>query len=260
MKKILIFILCFMLCSCYDYKELNNIRIIDYMYIDYDDSYSFTLHEVNNDDEFNVSMNELNNNNDLFLGHIKYIYLSDNLCRKGILDILNYIYRNNNFSNNYILLIGDNTDSDKYGLNSIDVYKYILDKHKDIGIYNVNNNMLGYFDDDKLIGYIDDKIYKFIMFNEGYDIYDNNNVISIYDRNIKIDKDTIYIKCYGMINSTDYNIYNYDELSNKISNILTDKINNYIDTTFESGSNLFGVSNNYKIYVEVTINKNGNTV
>ena len=92
MKKILIFILCFMLCSCYDYKELNNIRIIDYMYIDYDDSYSFTLHEVNNDDEFNVSMNELNNNNDLFLGHIKYIYLSDNLTNSLQVERIDSIY------------------------------------------------------------------------------------------------------------------------------------------------------------------------
>ena len=260
MKKLLILIICLLLCSCYDYKELNDIRIIDYVYVDYDDSYYFRLHEINNDNMIDMSLSDLDNSNDLFLGHIKYVYLSDKLCRNGINDILNYLYKNINFSNNFILLIGDDFDTDKYGLNNIDLYKHLLNDNKDIGIYNVDNDMLGYFNKDKLIGYIDDGIYKFIMFNSNYEYIDNDNIISIYDRDLKVNNGNISIKCYGTINNTDYNIYNYNELSNKISDDITNKINEYINSTLSDGSNLFGVSNNYKVNVEIILNRNGNTI
>lgn len=260
MKKIILLIMCLTLCSCFDYKELNEIRIIDYMFIDNDNGYSFKLHEVNNDDLISMDMNEFNNSDDLFMEHIKYIYLSDSLCRDGILDILTYIINTNRFSNSYKLFIGNDTDNSKYGLDGISIYKSLLDDSTDIGIFNVDNNMIGYFKDDKLIGYIDDDIYRFIMFNDGYDISDGINSISLYNNKIKYSDGNIEIKCFGKINNTDYNIYNYDELSNKLSSILKNKIKDYIDITYNSGSNLFGINEDYNIEVNIILNKNGNTI
>ena len=47
MKKILLVLMCLMMCGCYDYKELNQISIIGGIGIDYDNEYIVSLEIIN---------------------------------------------------------------------------------------------------------------------------------------------------------------------------------------------------------------------
>ena len=64
MKRLLIIVMCLLLCGCYDYKELNDINIVDGIYVTYeDDKYDDTLEVVksNKGKDGNEIKNELLN-------------------------------------------------------------------------------------------------------------------------------------------------------------------------------------------------------
>lgn len=266
MKKIIIILLCLLTTGCYDYKELNNITIIDSIRIDYDnESYKVCFKDIDNNNycDSNSNLYESFNNN-YFLKHVNTVYLSDSVCRNGINDLLNYFMRNINFSNSYKIVISNNDDNNNSiieGLDNIKLLSYLYKGDKDIGLINVDNNLLGYFKDDKLINYIDSNIYMFINFNKHIEFSDNdNNVIKIYDRDVSYKNNILRIDCYGEIVSTNYNIINYNELSDKFIKIIEDNIKSYIDIVYEDNCNIFGIDKNYSLEINLTLNKNGNLI
>lgn len=164
MKKIiLLFICCFCLSGCFDYKELNDMSIVNGIGIDYKDGEYVVYLEINNsvkkngDSELVTEIIEGSNKNIalayneaiqssskvLYAEHVNLLLLSKEIANKGIGEIIDFLLRDLTINNNYMVVIADKpkdilnikknnnsivnviVDTIKYDINS--TYKYDLD-------------------------------------------------------------------------------------------------------------------------------------
>lgn len=131
MKKILLLIILIIvfLCTtgCYDYYELNDLDIVNGIFIDYQDNkYQIYLEIVENSEEkitsnfilgkgdnLEEALTEAKNNSDkkVYLKNISTLVLSKEIVNNNILEVLEYIIRDPTINNNYIVLVSDNLES-----------------------------------------------------------------------------------------------------------------------------------------------------
>lgn len=253
MKKIILLIIClFFLTGCYDYQELSDMNIIHGIGIDYkDDEYVVSLEMVKSSKEQSsnnistnvitakdsVFANALNNaiNNSgkkAYFKHVDLIIISEELAKKGIDDVVDYMLRDVTVSSSFFTVIAEdpeevlNTELDNDSISNliVDTIRYnidttqidnidlivsnIINEKKDIALpfievdeENVTIENIAYFQKTKMVGKMNNKIYNFLILKSNNLDFDNDdNVINIYKKDISYDikKDKIIINIKGM--------------------------------------------------------------
>lgn len=289
MKKLLIMVVCLLFVSgCYDYRELNDMSVVDGIYIDYeDDKYKVMLEVVksNKGKDGNEISNEILSGNgkniskafnnaisksskEVYLGHVSLLVVSKDLCNKGINDVIDYVLRDINISNDYMILVSDSKNIFDMEVDNESISQRIVSLvNVKLGNNNVTVDMVGnkllnkniklvipylevkndkfvlskvsYFKDDKLEGIMNDRLYNFFMLdNISTEFSYKGNVISIYDKKIKYDvredKINISIEALGKVLEIDkkYNldkISNYSKLEDKVIDVMEDELNKFIN-------------------------------
>lgn len=136
MKKYLILLTFLFLCGCQSDQEINNLSIVNSMGIDIkDNKYIVTVQILNtskkeeNDQEsmgkslvYSTTGNNISEalNNffvktpkKLYLGHMNFLLVSENLARENINNITDYFLRNNDVSKNFTMLISKDGNIEK---------------------------------------------------------------------------------------------------------------------------------------------------
>ena len=289
MKKIILLIVVILFISgCYDYRELNNMAVIDGIAIDYkENNYIVKLEVVKSKkgkdgNEIKTEVLEASDevlaqafykatkrsSNEVYLGHVSLLVLSEELARNGINDVIDYVLRDIEISNDYSILVSNNIDlfdmeidDESISQKVNNILNVTLGEGNNVTVDMVGNKLLNknidlvipylsvidqefkiskiaYFDEDRLKDIIDNKIYNFLVLdNIDINFYDSNNVINIYDKVVKYDikDDTVYIdvSCNGKIMdvSDEYNLNNsssYKKLESIISKNIKDDINKFL--------------------------------
>lgn len=312
MKKFLFLIFSiFLLTGCFDYHEINDLLIIDSIGIDYiDDNYyvyfdvvSSKNNEVSNnlieanDSNLAMAINKVVGNNNILLNHVNLVILSENVTNKGIMNILDYFYREIDMNTNFkigicndVSLCLDKNDDVLTELNgsikSDDIISSLLSKRKDIGIKyfdtfdDIKSNKVMLFKDDVSSFLIDDKLYNFIVLNKNNILFSKyNNVINIYKHSVsydvKKDKIIINVSGYGKVKMIEDDIKlskyeSYDEINKMFNSVIYDEVNKFINECIYSDVDILGFKDlyyrkynksiesiPYELNVDININKNG---
>ena len=141
MKKILIFIVCLMLCGCYNYNELEDLDIVSSIVVDYKNEEYFIKLEVVDEDKTKVydghgkSLSDafesitLVSPNEIFLSHLNTVMFTKDV---DLLKLTNYFLREPKVNTTFYFILTE--ISDVYSDTNLgeDIYK-ILDNHH---VYN----------------------------------------------------------------------------------------------------------------------------
>ncbi len=141
MKKILLVLMCLMMCGCYDYKELNQISIIGGIGIDYDNEYIVSLEIINDKktsegDSDSVKTATINGtgktfveafNNaiakvdrDPYFYQMQVLLISENAAVKGLNEVFDYLLRESKINNSfYTVVTKDTTPQEVFQINSL---------------------------------------------------------------------------------------------------------------------------------------------
>ncbi len=253
MKKILLLVICLLFTTgCYDYHELTDMNIVNGIGINYkDDEYVVNLEMVTSsksdqsnsiktniisasDKEFADAINKATNNSGkkAYFKHVDLIIISEELAKKGIEDVVDYMLRDVSMSSNFFTVIAEdpeeilNTELDNDSISNliIDTIRYnvdsvqldnidliasnILNEKKDIALPyivldddNIKIEEIAYFKKTKMLDKIDSKIYNFLMLKSNNLDFDNDgNIINVFKKSIKYDitKEKIIINIKGM--------------------------------------------------------------
>lgn len=283
MKRIIILIICLLLCGCYDYKELNSIDIITGVGIDYiDGEYKVTLEILNAIDKDNNSKEDITSlvsssdeifskavednynklTNEAYFSHLEVMVINEEAAKLGIKDIADYILRSTRVGNNfYLVVIKDN--------NAEDVFKLKSNNHESIAneivklLHNANsdyivsiNNEFDYLVSNMISKGIDITTPNIIIDNDAIKLdsvayFKDDKMISYLSKeeaitlNLLIADSNNYI--YMNINNTSINVYD----NSYKYNINKDKI--IIDTTLDT--TLKTIDNDDNLNVIDTFNK-----
>lgn len=286
MKKLVLIILIILLTGCYDYKELNDIAIISGIGISKENDEYRVIYEVintkankesNNDiKKYNVEAQDKNLSNAIskanealakqpYFEQIKVLLITKDV---NILDISDYIFRNEKVNTSFYLALCDDIDeifdytSVNEPNNSIAIHNLLkeinYDKITNLFDFNVDNLMQGYdiylpyitIDKElalKTIGIFDNNSFKRYLTNEEYRIFkylnkvkevpiiNNNDSIKIYSSKLNYDiKDsnvTIKYDAKASINylTNQYNLRNQNTYQD-LNNLFKDTIYSEIST------------------------------
>lgn len=123
MKKIILILFClFMVTGCFDYRELDDINIINSIGVDYvDDEYVVYFETIKNkksesaatsivkaqDKIFAKAINKAINNagKSVYLKHVKLLIIGEDLAEKGISDIVDYLVREISLSTSFFTIV-----------------------------------------------------------------------------------------------------------------------------------------------------------
>lgn len=265
MKKLILLLIPFLLCGCFNYLSLNNIAVVSLVHIDYKDNNYIVTVEIRENEKDNpntssiykasgISLDNtfenigLTLNKVLYLVDIDTLILTDNVLKNKLESTLDYITRENNIGNNFNILISND--------NIEDIIKIIKDKNKIVGSYikdTINNdyNNTTNIKYNKLIkDYLNE--YKDMILPYGKIsnneftikeaiIFNNNNYIKINNDNIKI---------YNLLNNINkYTLfkinYNNGSLIYRVKDIKTKYklTNNNIDITLNIIGNFNEIDN-----------------
>lgn len=254
MKKIiLLFISLFLFTGCYDYQELSDINIVNGIAIDYQDgeyqvSFEIIKNEASdNTNEITSKIVSAKNSNlalafneasqasrkETYFKHVKLLVISEELAKKGIDDVIDYMLRDVKMSTTFFTVISkdpfellktdvDNETVSNYivdlitsdlgtaDLNNIDIIvSSILNKRKDIALPYIEVedeeqiviHEMAYFHEEKMKGTIDAKMYNFLYLdNTNLEFLHDDIVLNIYKKDIGFDisKEKVTIKVKGL--------------------------------------------------------------
>lgn len=265
MKKIILLLIPFLLCGCFNYLSLNNIAVVSLVHIDYQDNNYIVTVEIRENEKDNpnassiytskgISLDNtfenigLTLNKVLYLVDIDTLILTDNIINNKLETTLDYLTRENNIGNNFNVLISND--------NIQDIIKIIKDKNKIVGSYikdtinNDLNNTINIKYNKFIKNYLND--YKDMILPYGKItnneftvseaiIFNNNNYLKITNDNIKI---------YNLLNNINkYTLfkinYNNGSLIYRIKTIKTKyKLNNNnLDITLNIVGNFNEIDN-----------------
>ncbi len=234
MKKIIIIIIILLISGCYDLVELDNLRIVTSIGIDYkDDNYIVTYEVLNdyiNEDENVKSFTVTGAGNTItkafestnykitkkpLFSHLELLVLSDNIINDNLDNIIDYLIRNKDIRDEFYIVISKditpeellNKSNDKYLIISNEIIKLLKNTRYNNDLFIDNNYQ---------------EIISKILSNKE-DIIING--IS-YDNELIISNSYIFNK-YKYINIlNEFNTSLYKMLLNKSSNTIFEYINN----------------------------------
>ncbi|MBR5662427.1 MAG: hypothetical protein IKX00_02105 [Bacilli bacterium] len=216
MKKILLVLIILLLCGCYNYTEINNLVLVNGIFVDYQDG----LYKLKFDADETVESTGLNLSDAFrnfeetiskkpFYAHTKVLIISKEIFINHLNGIIEYFLRNNDFRNNFYLIVSDDINDVKS-----DYIKDIITNNNDVITSPLFKKILtNYLDNKEIIlpvmtdNYItgsiikdkdnvkefninDTRLYKIYKNTKPNIIYQN---INIYHSKVKKYKDTLYI-------------------------------------------------------------------
>ena len=135
MKKILIFIVCLMLCGCYNYNELEDLDIVSSIVVDYKNEEYFIKLEVVDEDKTKVydghgkSLSEafesitLVSPNEIFLSHLNTVMFTKDV---DLLKLTNYFLREPKVNTTFYFILTEISDVYRDTNLGEDIYKIFI--------------------------------------------------------------------------------------------------------------------------------------
>ena len=127
MKKIFIILILFTLTGCWNYNELNNSATVTGIAIDYENN-NYKVSVLFSNNENNTSLSLCENGNTIYeaikkiglmspkkitISHLSVVIISDDVAKKGITPILDYLLREPESNQNFYLVISKNASAKK---------------------------------------------------------------------------------------------------------------------------------------------------
>ena len=258
MKKILIIILTLLLCTgCFDYKEINDLAIINAIGVDYEnDEYVITLEILN--DQIDKDSSKITSytkvghgknltsaienaadklSKQLIFNHIKLMILSKSIIEEKFENIIDLFLRNTYFRENFYVISATKNKPEtllNHTTNEAPIASTAITDTLESIRYSSNTNVLKKFDEivEEVITYGIDTCFSNITLKDNEFIVDGMSIFNNY--NYKGNLNNEYVKIYNLLTDNfdrpTYTI-NYDNLS------FTTAINNgKINTEIKSGT------------------------
>ena len=258
MKKILIIILTLLLCTgCFDYKEINDLAIINAIGVDYEnDEYVITLEILN--DQIDKDSSKITSytkvghgknltsaienaadklSKQLIFNHIKLMILSKSIIEEKFENIIDLFLRNTYFRENFYVISATKNKPEtllNHTTNEAPIASTAITDTLESIRYSSNTNILKKFDEmvEEVITYGIDTCFSNITLKDNEFIVDGMSIFNNYS--YKSNLSTEYVKIYNLLTDNfdrpTYTI-NYDNLS------FTTAINNgKINTEIKSGT------------------------
>lgn len=258
MKKILIIILTLLLCTgCFDYKEINDLAIINAIGVDYEnDEYVITLEILN--DQIDKDSSKITSytkvghgknltsaienaadklSKQLIFNHIKLMILSKSIIEEKFKNIIDLFLRNTYFRENFYVISATKNKPEtllNHTTNEAPIASTAITDTLESIRYSSNTNVLKKFDEivEEVITYGIDTCFSNITLKDNEFIVDGMSIFNNY--NYKGNLNNEYVKIYNLLTDNfdrpTYTI-NYDNLS------FTTAINNgKINTEIKNGT------------------------
>ena len=258
MKKILIIILTLLLCTgCFDYKEINDLAIINAIGVDYEnDEYVITLEILN--DQIDKDSSKITSytkvghgknltsaienaadklSKQLIFNHIKLMILSKSIIEEKFENIIDLFLRNTYFRENFYVISATKNKPEtllNHTTNEAPIASTAITDTLESIRYSSNTNVLKKFDEivEEVITYGIDTCFSNITLKDNEFIVDGMSIFNNY--NYKGNLNNEYVKIYNLLTDNfdrpTYTI-NYDNLS------FTTAINNgKINAEIKSGT------------------------
>lgn len=267
MKKILIIILTLLLCTgCFDYKEINDLAIINAIGVDYEnDEYVITLEILN--DQIDKDSSKITSytkvghgknltsaienaadklSKQLIFNHIKLMILSKSVVENKFDNIIDLFLRNTYFRENFYVISSTDTrpeDLLNHTTNESPIASTAITDTLESISYSSNTNILKMFDEiiEEVITYGIDTCFSNITLKDDEFIIDGMSIFNNY--NYKGNLNSEYVKIYKLLTDNfdrpSYTI-NYDNLSFTVA-INNGKLNTEINNgSINVNGNLMG--------------------
>ena len=258
MKKILIIILTLLLCTgCFDYKEINDLAIINAIGVDYeDDEYIITLEILN--DQIDKDSSKITSytkvghgknltsaienaadklSKQLIFNHIKLMILSKSIIEEKFENIIDLFLRNTYFRENFYVISATKNKPEtllNHTTNEAPIASTAITDTLESIRYSSNTNVLKKFDEivEEVITYGIDTCFSNITLKDNEFIVDGMSIFNNYSYKSNLNNE--YVKIYNLLTDNfdrpTYTI-NYDNLS------FTTAINNgKINTEIKNGT------------------------
>ena len=258
MKKILIIILTLLLCTgCFDYKEINDLAIINAIGVDYEnDEYVITLEILN--DQIDKDSSKITSytkvghgknltsaienaadklSKQLIFNHIKLMILSKSIIEEKFENIIDLFLRNTYFRENFYVISATKNKPEtllNHTTNEAPIASTAITDTLESISYSSNTNVLKKFDEmvEEVITYGIDTCFSNITLKDNEFIVDGMSIFNNYSYKSNLSNE--YVKIYNLLTDNfdrpTYTI-NYDNLS------FTTAINNgKINTEINNGS------------------------
>lgn len=267
MKKILIIILTLLLCTgCFDYKEINDLAIINAIGVDYEnDEYVITLEILN--DQIDKDSSKITSytkvghgknltsaienaadklSKQLIFNHIKLMILSKSIIEEKFENIIDLFLRNTYFRENFYVISATKNKPEtllNHTTNEAPIASTAITDTLESIRYSSNTNVLKKFDEmvEEVITYGIDTCFSNITLKDNEFIVDGMSIFNNYSYKSNLSNE--YVKIYNLlIDNFDRPTYtiNYDNLSFTTA-INNDKINAEIKSgTINVTGNLMG--------------------
>lgn len=258
MKKILIIILTLLLCTgCFDYKEINDLAIINAIGVDYEnDEYVITLEILN--DQIDKDSSKITSytkvghgknltsaienaadklSKQLIFNHIKLMILSKSIIEEKFENIIDLFLRNTYFRENFYVISATKNKPEtllNHTTNDAPIASTAITDTLESIRYSSNTNVLKKFDEmvEEVITYGMDTCFSNITLKDNEFIVDGMSIFNNYSYKSNLSNE--YVKIYNLLTDNfdrpTYTI-NYDNLS------FTTAINNgKINAEIKSGT------------------------
>lgn len=252
MKKLILLILPFFLCGCYNYIEIDELAVVSLIAIDYQDNeYNITIeireNKKDNEEEsliynskgpsFETALRNasFSLNKSLFFADLDVCILTKNAINNKIATIFDYLIRENNISLNFNALIAEKPE---------EIIEIIKSKKKVAGNY-ISDTLKGKFSDVIDIKFAD-------MLNDYLSEYKDIIIpyIEVNDDNIKIDKAFILRndKIADLLDINSIQIYNLLNNKSTLYVFHIKKDDKYVDYYVMSNKSKITFKDNYYIF------------
>ena len=240
MKKILIIILTLLLCTgCFDYKEINDLAIINAIGVDYEnDEYVITLEILN--DQIDKDSSKITSytkvghgknltsaienaadklSKQLMFNHIKLMILSKSIIEEKLENIIDLFLRNTYFRENFYVISATKNKPEtllNHTTNEAPIASTAITDTLESIRYSSNTNVLKKFDEmvEEVITYGIDTCFSNITLKDNEFIVDGMSIFNNYSYKSNLSNE--YVKIYNLLTDNfdrpTYTI-NYDNLS-----------------------------------------------
>ena len=250
-KKILLILILLLTTGCYNYTEINDLKLVNGIYIDYkDNKYNIKFDTDKNIESSGTNISDAFRNFEesidkrAYYAHLKVLIISKNVIKNHFDEVIEYFLRNNEIRNNFYLVVSDNISN----LDST-LIKNMIKNNNDVITSSLFKNILTtYLDNKKIIlplienntisGSViktktkikelnidNTRLYKIIKNNKPNIIYKN---INIYHSKVKYKNNTYFLSLDAELKEKN-NINTKKELKQDLEKLLNKKVKLKID-------------------------------
>lgn len=269
MKKKIIFLIVVLLLNtgCTSYTELNDLSIVNTLGIDYkDNKYIITLSIIEKDnDNDNIKVYTANNKNinkainniylssnkKLYLSHLDLLILTKDSINYKINDIISYFLKNNEYRNNFQVIIMEKNDMNKFFINKnkSDEINNLIDINSKETSITYKKELESFFKDILIDNnsYLPTITYKNNLELNGYTLITNKKINKQLSNKESI-MFNILNKHKGHAYLNNINIYNSDIRIKTKKNIINYKI--YLTTDTSNKKDIKKLENDFTTFLD----------